>query len=61
VRSSVPLAATCGFVGVPPSAPTMLLAAALQLPRRFLLVFLLFRAAWFVTLAALGRAIWGAE
>jgi membrane protein YqaA with SNARE-associated domain len=54
---ALPIAALSGFVGVPPSAPVMLLAAALRLPaQHFLPVFFLFRAAWFVTLALVGRA-----
>jgi membrane protein YqaA with SNARE-associated domain len=56
---SLPLAATSGFVGIPPSAPTMLLGAALRLPRRFLIVFVVFRTAWFLSLGWLGHAIWG--
>jgi membrane protein YqaA with SNARE-associated domain len=56
---SLPLAATSGFIGLPPSAPTKLLGAALRLPRRFLLVFVVFRVAWFVSLGWLGHAIWG--
>ena len=58
-KGSLPLAATSGFIGIPPSAPTMLLGAALRLPRRFLLVFVVFRVAWFVSLGWLGHAIWG--
>jgi membrane protein YqaA with SNARE-associated domain len=54
---TLPIAALSGFVGVPPSVPVMLLAAALHLPaRHFLPVFFLFRAAWFVTLALVGGA-----
>ena len=59
-RSALPMAAVSGFIGVPPSVPTMLLAATLGLPTRpFLAVFFVCRAIWFIALAYLGRTIWG--
>lgn len=57
LTNALPITALSGFVGVPPSVPVMLMASALRLPaRRFLAVFFLFRAAWFVALGLAGGA-----
>jgi membrane protein YqaA with SNARE-associated domain len=53
--STRPLACASGLVGLPPSVPTVLLAAALGLPARTTLSLLITcRAAWFVGLALAG-------
>ena len=55
-QRALPIAALSGLVGIPPSAALVLLAAALRIPpKRFLLVFFVCRAAWFVGLALVGQ------
>ena len=54
-KSALPVTALSGLVGIPPSVALVVLAAALRLPpRRFLLVFFVCRALWFIGLALVG-------
>jgi membrane protein YqaA with SNARE-associated domain len=57
---TLPVVALSGLIGIPPSVPTVMLAAALRLPApHYFPIFCLGRALWFVALAYTGFAFVG--
>jgi membrane protein YqaA with SNARE-associated domain len=56
-RSTLPVVALSGFFGLPPGVPTVIAAAALNLPAaRYLPLFFFARALWFLALTFTGAA-----